>query len=222
MTKRNPERDQKRNQEIVRAFDETPAYHRVPEAQAARRTRALSLRLAGMTWQVIADQLGVTVSTAQGIVRESLRNGENRNVEEMRATENARLDRAQSAIWGRVLQGDDKAVNTFLRISQQRAALNGLNAPSQMEISIGVRQEMEAALKEFEAVVLEGETDPDPDPDPTADGQEEHIIPGQSVRTDRAAGDRPVSGEMGALLGELEDSAEGGRLIDYVENPRSV
>jgi len=91
------------------------------------------------------------------MIHRTLDMAEQRGVDELRSVENARLDRAQAAIWTAVLQGDLKAIDTFLKISARRARLNGLDAPTQINLKVSVRAEMEAALNELEQVVLRGE-----------------------------------------------------------------
>jgi len=68
----------------------------------------------------------------------------------MRALENARLDRAQAAIWSNVLAGDYRAVMVFLQISQRRAKLNGLDSPAPVVLSSNVRGDMERALADLQ------------------------------------------------------------------------
>jgi len=48
-----------------------------------------------------------------------------------------RLDRMQTAIWGDVLHGDEKAIDRVLRIMQRRADLLGLDAPKNVDIKSG-------------------------------------------------------------------------------------
>ena len=45
-----------------------------------------------------------------------------------------------------MLNGEDKAIDTFLRISQRRARLNGLDAPQKLDLNLSIRQEMEELL----------------------------------------------------------------------------
>ena len=75
-------------------------------------------------------------------------------VAQYRTLENLRLDRVQAAIWPKVLAGDTKAIDTFLRISQRRARLNGLDAPLDVSVSVSIRHEMQTALEQLEQVVL--------------------------------------------------------------------
>jgi transposase len=120
---------------------------------AVRRVKAISMMLAGLTYEQIAAELKVSVSGAKDIVRRTLARAEQRNVEGMRTLENERLDRAQAAIWAQVLRGDLKAVDSFLKISAQRARLNNLNAPLKVELALKVQQEMHQALNQLENIV---------------------------------------------------------------------
>lgn len=130
---------------------------RTKEYHAQRRVEAMSLRMAGLTYQQIGDRLGITLEGAYKMVKRSFNTVESDTVEEMRELENDRLDRAQAAIWPKVLKGDEKAIGTFLRISSQRSRINGLDSPTKIDISVGVRNEMETALNQLEELVMEAE-----------------------------------------------------------------
>jgi transposase len=149
-----PRRRSELGDEVVKVIDETPAAKRRRELHQARRAEALTLLLAGMSFEQVGDRLGITKQAARDMVHRSLDVAESRAVDEMRELENARLDRAQTAIWTKVLNGDLKALDAFLKISQRRARLNGLDAPTKIDLKIGIRAEMEAALSELENVVL--------------------------------------------------------------------
>lgn len=123
----------------------------------ARRTRAVSLALAGLTYQQIADDLHISLTGARELVARTLEETRNHAVDELRDLENARLDRAQAAIWSEVIGGDLKAINTYLRISERRAKMNGLDAPTKVQMAVSVRQEMERALADLEEVILDAE-----------------------------------------------------------------
>lgn len=120
----------------------------------ARRTEALAMRMAGLSHDQIGERLGISTDGARDMINRTLARAESRVVEAEREIENARLDRAQAAIWSRVLDGDLKAIDSFLRLSQRRAKMNGLDAPTKIDLSVGVRQEMEQALSELHRVVL--------------------------------------------------------------------
>lgn len=131
------------------------------QRNAARRIEAMSLLLAGLSYDQIGERLGITADSAHELIARNLERANNRAVEELRLVENARLDRAQAAIWGQVLQGDLKAVDTFLRISSRRSKLNGLDAPQKIALSANVRVEMEQALTDLRVIL--GETVDDDD-----------------------------------------------------------
>jgi len=122
--------------------------------EESRRSEALSLRMAGLTYSQIAERLEISETAASELIGRTLEHGNAPEVDELRALENARLDRSQASIWSRVLEGDTQAIDAFLRISQRRARLNGMDAPVRVDLSVSVRQEMESALTALEAVVL--------------------------------------------------------------------
>jgi len=140
--------------------------------ESVRRIEALSLRMAGMTYEQIGDRLGITTESAAVLIDRTISRVGNQVAEEMRLLEGARLDRSQAAIWSKVLEGDLKAVGMFLQISARRSKLFGLDAPTQLSISYNVRAEMENALAELEKTVLGHSVVvsdvPYPDPDLTA------------------------------------------------------
>ena len=119
-----------------------------------RKLEAASLRLAGFSHTMIATRLGISAQSVRELLRKVDEEPEQVDIPGLRALENDRLDRAQAAIWTRVLAGDDKAIATFLAISTRRARLNGMDEAVRIDLSIGVRQEMEAALANLQDVVL--------------------------------------------------------------------
>jgi hypothetical protein len=121
---------------------------------ANRRTEALALRMAGMTFEQIGERLSITADSAVELINRTISRVGNQVAEEMRELEGARLDRSQAAIWSKVLEGDLHAVDSFLKISARRSKLFGLDAPTQLNISYNVRQEMEQALANLERTVL--------------------------------------------------------------------
>jgi transposase len=132
------------------------------DSDRLRGVKAMQLRTAGLTYQQIADRLGCGAAAARDMVKRALARAERLEVKDLRELENTRLDQAQAAIWARVLRGDLAAMDRFLRISERRARLNGLDAPTAVNISLGVRAEMEQALAEL-STVIEGEVEEQPD-----------------------------------------------------------
>lgn len=148
-----------RAKEVSEAYSSigSPTSRRNSEISTARRVEAVSLRLAGMTYEQISERLDISNEQARRLVRQSLENAENSVAQDMRDIENARLDRAQSAIWSNVLRGDLKSIDVFLRISSARRKLNGLDAPAKLDVNMTIREEMNQALADLEHLVLEGE-----------------------------------------------------------------
>lgn len=140
--------------EVLSAAEESSNMSRVKEDRRARRTKALSLRLSGLSYDDIGKHLGVSSHTASDMVNDTLNRAENRSVDQMRELENQRLDRAQAAIWSGVLRGEMESIDRFLRISQQRSRINGLDAPKKIDLSVGVKQEMQQALNDLEELVI--------------------------------------------------------------------
>ncbi len=121
---------------------------------ATRRAEVMSLVMAGATYDQIAERLDVSFGDVHGIISRVLREKPDTGVDLMRQVENARLDRVQTGIWREVLNGNSKAISSFLAISQRRARLNGLDAPLQIEMSAHVKIEMQQALNELQEIVL--------------------------------------------------------------------
>lgn len=122
----------------------------------ARRAEAVTLAMAGLTYEQIGDKLGISTSAAWSLVNRTINETRNYAVDQLRLLENARLDRAQAAIWNDVLEGNLKAIDAYLKISDRRSKLNGLDAPTKVQMSVSVRQEMEEKLSELQKVI-EGE-----------------------------------------------------------------
>lgn len=129
----------------------TAAVSKVDER--ARRAQALSFRLAGFTEEQIAERLGISAKGVHELLERILAGAEAQGVKQLRELENSRLDRAQAAIWTRVLEGDLNAINTFLRISQHRSKINGIFAPVEIDLTVSVRNEMMQALQSLEEIV---------------------------------------------------------------------
>lgn len=103
-----------------------------------RRKKLVALRLAGVDWQTIADQLGYA---SRGAACEDWRRANKRSqaeldasVEEFRALEYDRLERLRAVAWGRAMQGDMRAAETCLRIHDRLADLLQLRRPQQIEV----------------------------------------------------------------------------------------
>lgn len=125
------------------------------DARRARRVEVMALRLAGFSHEQIAERFDVAPQQVEAWISETMESAEAPNVAKMRSLENQRLDRAQSAIWSQVVAGNLKAIDTFMRLSQQRSKINGLYAATKIDLNVGIRHEMEVALSNLEDLVTQ-------------------------------------------------------------------
>lgn len=99
---------------------------------AERERQALALRKAGVTFTGIASELGVSRAAAHNAVMRGLKRlaeEGHADAKELRALEEARLDVAMVAIAPEVKKGNLAAIDRWVRISERRARLRGLDAP---------------------------------------------------------------------------------------------
>ena len=103
------------------------------EEQAILDTEALRLRSRGMTYQKIADSLGVTKATAYNRVQRALAAIPAEAVDEYRRLETERLDSLLEMALEKALDPNNKsslfAVDRTLAIMDRRAKLLGLDSP---------------------------------------------------------------------------------------------
>ena len=93
-----------------------------------RHLQALELRKAGVTYEVIAGQLGyANASGARKAVVSALKATLREPAAELRELELARLDAMLLPLWRPVQAGDETAVARALRIMERRARLLGLD-----------------------------------------------------------------------------------------------
>jgi hypothetical protein len=114
---------------------------------AQRKEAALALRLAGFTFESIAQQIGTSTQRAHQIVTAELVRCAKRTAQQaeaLREQELQRLDIAQSAIWGRVRGGDLQAIEKFVRISESRRRLLGLDAAEKHQTHTTIEGEVTA------------------------------------------------------------------------------
>jgi hypothetical protein len=106
---------------------------------AERRAQAITLRIAGMDWQRIADRLGYS---SRGAACQDVARALEANLAEqmqaattLREVESLRLDRLQAAAWPAAVKGDLKAIETVLKVIDRRAKLQGLDMPAKTEVT---------------------------------------------------------------------------------------
>jgi hypothetical protein len=106
---------------------------------ADRRAQAITLRIAGMDWQSIADRLGYNSRGAacQDVTRalEANLKEQSQAVDVLRDVETLRLDRLQAAAWPAAVRGDLKSIETVLKVIDRRVKLLGLDMPVRTELT---------------------------------------------------------------------------------------
>lgn len=135
-----------------------PASKAQQAATAERRKKAIALKLAGLDYQSIADQLGYSDRAAAYVdIDRALKKNlaeEAEQVELLRHVAVQQLNRLQAAVWPKAVKGDTRAAETALRVITQRCKLQGIEAPTQ--IALEHRLDLEGELV---ATVLGGVLD---------------------------------------------------------------
>lgn len=104
-----------------------------------RRKTALGLRLQGLTFEAIAEKLGVTRQAAHAAVTselDALAAESRADAEKLRDLELARLDAMLSALWPAIKRGSQGAVDKALKVCARRARLLGLDAPTEIKANV--------------------------------------------------------------------------------------
>jgi len=100
-----------------------------------KQLQALQLRIAGVSYQSIADALGYKhASGAHKAVSSALKKTLQEPADDLRSLELARLDSAMQAIAASVKQGQYGAIDRLLKIMERRAKLLGLDAPAKLDV----------------------------------------------------------------------------------------
>lgn len=103
--------------------------------------KALELRKAGASYELIAKQLGYADSSgAYKSVKRSMQSIISEPAEELRQVEYERLNQMLLSIWERVQLGELGAIDRALSIMDRIGRLYGLNAPQRTEIDQRISQ----------------------------------------------------------------------------------
>lgn len=123
----------------------------------ARRKEAIALRLAGVDLQTIADRLGYAsrghVHLDLQRAREESRVELDVGVEELRHLQVDRLNRLLASGWGKAVKGDLKAVDTCSRLVQQLSKLQGLEAPTRVQLEARIELDQRLTAEVIIAVI---------------------------------------------------------------------
>jgi hypothetical protein len=139
--------------------------HRIRE----RRKKATELRLAGVRLEVIAEQLAdYGYSSAAHVSMDLKRAREqsvaelNQSTEELRQLTVDRLERLLAAAWPKaVSQKDLKAIETCTRIIERLAKVQGVEAPTQIQLQARIELESTMVVETLLAVVDHLQLPPD-------------------------------------------------------------
>ena len=132
-------------------------------ALTERQQTALSLRKSGASYRAIAAHISTLPGNekySEGLAHaditaclKAINEKTSLDTEEYRSLELERLDTAQIAIAKKVQSGDLGSIDRWLRISERRSALLGLDAPVRLKIEQGVEAELSAFLNSLESVL---------------------------------------------------------------------
>lgn len=105
--------------------------------EAEKMARVLDERKQGVTFDVIAERNGFyDASGASKFCKRALEFVVQESAEEVRKLEIERYDRWLLALEPKVHDGDPRAIEQAIKVSDRRAALMGLDAPAQTEITV--------------------------------------------------------------------------------------
>lgn len=138
------------------------------KAIAKRRDIVAANYLAGLNYQDMADQLGVSIGTIASDIKSLLdewREARQGLIEDAVLLEERRLDVILNAIWKDAKDGNNAAIDRFLKLSESRRRLRGMDAPGRMQVDMRkdsdeetrslpeLRGVLEGALETFEELL---------------------------------------------------------------------
>ena len=102
--------------------------HRDRALATWRRTRSVELKIAGHSYQEIAEELGyANRGTVHKIIKEALAGREADAVDMLRQVEVDRLNALQAAVWSRAIQGHLPSIAAAQRLIEARCKVLGLD-----------------------------------------------------------------------------------------------
>lgn len=119
-----------------------------------KEIKIIELRRAGVTWEKIALETGFrNASGAYKMYQRAAERMVRPHLEEYRDMQLDRLERMHMAVWPRAKDGDLRAIETALRISDREAKLLGLEAPLKVQAEVTVYEGQQ--LVEHTARIIE-------------------------------------------------------------------
>lgn len=121
------------------------------------RQQCYQLRLAGVSTQAIAKQLGISVGTVHNRVTQEIQSREEPLAEEMRKMQLDRLDDWLVRLNAQVRDGRQvaRSIEVALRVEERRAKLMGIDAPERMstEVSYTPSSDLEQRVQAARALL---------------------------------------------------------------------
>ena len=119
-----------------------------------KELQIIELRRAGITWERIAVEVGFkNASGAYKMYQRAAERMVRPHLEEYRDMQLDRLERMHQAVWRKAKEGDLRAIDTALRISDREAKLLGLDAPQKIQAEVTVYEGQQ--LVEHTARIIE-------------------------------------------------------------------
>jgi len=126
-----------------------------------KEAKVLELRRGGLPFDLIALRVGyASASGAYNAWKRALERIIYDDVTETRKMEIDRLDIAQAAIWGDIINGATpeiraRGIITYIKIAERRAKLLGLDMPTRAEIEVNIyeRDTIDAEVKRLVALL---------------------------------------------------------------------
>lgn len=124
-----------------------PVARRTPRAVRAEQQKfCYEGVLAGKTYATISKELGVSEGLIAKRIKEAAENRVSPLVDHYRQIENDRLDSLLRSLQEGIEEGDTRAINSAVRVSERRAKLLGLDAPEALSVSLSRAQDDAAGL----------------------------------------------------------------------------
>ena len=112
---------------------------KVDPAMIDKELRALELRRAGLTYPMIAKEMGYAAeSSAFRAVKRALERTLREPADAIRQHENDRLDQWLLRLMPAIERGEPRSIEVALKISERRAKLMGLDMPVRQEVAVEV------------------------------------------------------------------------------------
>lgn len=105
--------------------------------------------LKGKTMRDIEAETGIPLATAQRYKERALMSVQLPTVDAARQEELARLDAIIKAVWPMVETGDKDAIASYMKVSERRAKLLGLDRPIQIDQTVTEVSAQEMELKQL-------------------------------------------------------------------------